>query len=281
MKIESKNGADNIRLSRLAGREENLTADKEAWKVLISKPCSDIHKIYKTKILKNNRTKQVVDHTYDEAMEVGTTITKKIVRLWADIYNVVTEDDVTTDMISSLATKLLNADKEFQLQNCREPNKQSLDEDVQKGTLEQYLPGFKVDKLTNGSMTLFEGDIIPKPKYKKANARSIDFNITLDPNQAVLNFVNQRLKDFQGLVFAKCAVMAGSAQQAQMEEDERFIEEAKKYIDKHNDGKYFFVLIDGKWGESHIPHMNKLAEGYPTIFAGNCENVIDFINSIK
>lgn len=154
MKIESKNGADNIRLNRLASREENLTADKEAWKLLSNNPCSNIHKIYKTKILKNNRVKQVVDHTYDEAMEVGTTITKKIVRLWADIYNVVAEDDVTKDMISSMATKLLSADKEFQLQNCREPNRQSLDEDVQKATLETYLPGFKVDKPTNGSMTL-------------------------------------------------------------------------------------------------------------------------------
>jgi hypothetical protein len=279
--VNSKNGADNIRLNRLAGREENLNVDMEAWKILSVNPCSKIYKIYKLKTLKGGKSKQIVDHSYDDAMSVGTTITQKIVRLWADIYNVTTEEDVTKDMLSTVAKKLLIADKEFQLQNCREPNRQSLDEDVQKATLEKYLIGFNVDKPSNGSMTLVEGNIVPKPKDKKIEARSIDFNITLDPSQAVVNFTNQRPKNFQALVFAKYAAVAGSAQQAQTEECERFIGEAKKYIDKHKDGKYFIVLIDGKWGETHLPHMNELSTGYPNIFAGNCESVIDFINSVK
>ena len=53
--------------------------------------------------------------------------------------------------------------------------------------------------------------------------------------------------------------------------------EAKKYCDKQHDKKFFIVLCDGKEAESHLKEMNDELVNYPNIFAGNCEQVIAFV----
>jgi hypothetical protein len=80
-------------------------------------------------------------------------------------------------------------------------------------------------------------------------------------------------------VFAKYSAEAGSGQSHQLDESIRFIKEAIKYTNKHNDGKYFIALTDGAEGERHLAEMNELTKDYPNIFAGNCEDVIAFISA--
>jgi hypothetical protein len=263
----TKNGAENIRLSRLAVRKANLAPDREAWRTLAKTPCSRQHRVYKTKISKNGSTRNIVNHDYDDAMEVGSTITKRIMRYWADDYGIGLEEQVEPWMIAEIANMYLNLPERMQLMVCRDPSRQTIDEEVQKATLTNYLLECTVEKPTNGSLTLINGALIKKPKGEKnANgARSIDFVI--------------RKNSIEFYVFAKYAAVAGSAQQAQMEESERFIQEACAYTNKNNDGKNFIVLTDGAWGESHLPSMNALVQNYPNIFAGNCESVIDFISA--
>jgi hypothetical protein len=261
IKVASKNGADNIRLSRLETRKSNLEEDMAVWTILSKTPCSNLLPIYKDK---NGR--QVKDSSFRIAMSVGSTIAQRIITRYADDFNVVSETDVTTDMIKEMATEYLAWSKRAQLLVCRDPSRQSIDEEVQKATLEKYLPNATIDKPTNGVLTLVNGDIVKKPKKDKVEARSIDF-------------VVNNGKEFN--VFAKYSAVSGSGQSHQVEESYRFIKEAIKYTDKHNDGKYFIALTDGAEGERHLPEMNELVNGYPNIFAGNCENVIDFINSVK
>ena len=257
----SKNGAENIRLSRLATRTSNLEEDRQMWKVLSETPCSNLLPIYK-----NKNGRQVKDTAFRQAMSVGSTITQRIVTRYADEYAVSVDADVTREMIKDVAAGYLGWPEKAQLLVCRDPSRQSIDEDVQKATLEKYLTNATVDKPTNGVLTLVNGEIVKKPKVDKVEARSIDF---------IINNGNE----FN--LFAKYSAVSGSGQQHQAEESRRFIKEAIKYVDKHNDGKYFIALTDGVEGERHLPELNELAKGYPTIFAGNCEDVINFINSIK
>jgi hypothetical protein len=258
--IDSKNGAENVRLSRLKTRESNLDEDKEVWKILSSTPCSKL-----LPIQVNKKGRLVKDKKYNKAMDVGKTISERIVAKYADQYNVSSIEEVTRDMIQDLATKYISWPIEAQLIVCRDPTRQSIDEEVQKKTLEKYLPTATVNKPTNGELTLSNGNIVDKSK-STASARSIDF------------VVKSNGKEFN--VFAKYSKTAGSGQMHQSNESVEFIQEAKKYINKHNDGKYFIVLADGQEAESHINDFNKLASGYPNIFAGNCEDVIDFIQKI-
>jgi len=260
--VSSKNGAENVRLSRLATRQSNLAEDRAIWEILSKTPCSNLHPIFKNK---NGRL--VKDQTFRTAMSVGSTITQRIITRYADDFNVLTEDDVTVDMIKEMATEYLSWSERAQLLVCRDPSRQSIDEEVQIATLRKYLPNAVVDKPTNGDLTLLEGNIVKKPKNGKLDARSIDI------------VVNSNSKEFN--LFAKYSAVSGSGQSHQAQESRNFIKEAIKYVNKHNDGKYFIVLTDGAEGESHLPEMNELATGYPSIYAGNCESVIDFISSIK
>jgi hypothetical protein len=260
----TKNGAENIRLSKLATRQSNLSEDSAAWLTLSKTPCSKLLPIYKDKWLNSGRVKQIIDHSYDDAMHVGTTITQRIVTLYANDFNVFSVTDVTHDMIKELATDYRSWPERAQLNVCRDPSRQTMDEEVQKATLEKYLPTATVNKPSNGVLTLVNGDLIKKPKKDKVEARSIDFVINNG-------------KEFN--VFAKYSAVAGSGQSHQLNESTRFIKEAIKYTNKHNDGKYFIALTDGKEGESHLAEMNELVKDYPNIFAGNCEQVIDFIST--
>jgi hypothetical protein len=261
----TRNGAENIRLSKLATRQSNLTEDRSAWQTLSVTPCSKLLPIYKDKFLRSGRVTKVIDHDYDDAMGVGWTITQRIVTRYADDFNVLLEEDVTTLMIKEMATEYLAWPERAQLLVCRDPSRQTMDEEVQKATLEKYLPTATVNKPTNGVLTLVNGDIIKKPKKDNVEARSIDF------------VVNNNGNEFN--VFAKYSAVAGSGQSHQLDESKRFIKEAIKYIDKHNDKKYFIALTDGAEGERHLSELNELANGYPAIFAGNCESVIDFISA--
>lgn len=262
----TKNGAENVRLSKLATRQSNLTEDRSAWQTLSTTPCSKLLPIYKDKSLRSGRVKKIIDHNYDDAMSVGWTITQRIVTRYADDFNVFLEEDVTANMIRELATDYLSWPERAQLLVCRDPSRQTMDEEVQKATLEKYLPTATVDKPTNGVLTLVNGDIVKKPKKDTVEARSIDF------------VVKKNGKEFN--VFAKYSAVAGSGQSHQLDESKRFVKEAIKYTEKHNDGKYFIALTDGSEGERHLSELNELATVYPNIFAGNCEQVIDWLNAL-
>jgi glycine cleavage system H lipoate-binding protein len=258
-----KNGAENIRLSRLATRQSNLEEDRKTWEILKETPCSKSLPVYKL----NKRGRQIKDSEFNQAMNVGHTISERIVSKMADWYNVTRIDQVTTDMIKDMALEYLSWPEKAQLLVCRDPSRQSIDEEVQLATLEKYLTNATVVKPTNGVLTLVNGELVKKPKNEKVEARSIDIT------------VNKNNKDFY--IFAKYSASAGSGQQHQVEESMRFAKEAMKYVDKNNDGKYFIILTDGDEGERHLPEINEQVKKYPNIYAGNCENVIDFIEAIK
>jgi hypothetical protein len=267
IKTEYKNGAKNIKESRSETNQSNYIEDRLVWEYIAANPCSSIFpKFKKTKTGRNSK-----DTDYNE---IGDKISNYIVRDLSHIYNVDDITNVSKEMISEIAQLLLISDPRITIPFSRNACRQTVDELTQFATLQKYVNNtFTWNKPVNGLYTLCNGDIIiantikKKKDVKEANARSIDFicnggDITIH-------------------VFAKYTEAAGSSQSHQVKESKNFINEAIAYVNKHNtDNMHFYVLIDGKWGESHIPELNTLCQQYVNINCGNCESLIDFVNSL-
>ena len=266
IKTDYKNGARNIKESRAATNKSNFDEDKLIWEYIVKNPCSSLYTKYN---LVNGRK----DHTYNA---VGDKITNHVIKYLQHEFNVYEANQVTKEMISCIAESLCVSDSKITAPFSRDASRQSVDELTQFATISKYIDEkFIWNKPKNGLYTLVNGNIIiadtkeKKSFVKSANARSIDFicsseNITI-------------------YTFAKYTEAAGSAQLHQLKETKHFIEEAILYTNTHttDDFAYFYILIDGEWGESHIPELNDICKEYPNIQCGNCESLIDFINSFK
>jgi hypothetical protein len=162
---------------------------------------------------------------------------------------------------------LLDSPKKCQKYFCRNASRQSVDEDVQIQTVQDYT-GLDVEKPTNGAYTVANGEIQNKKDVKnKKFSRSVDSVI----------------RSLSAYGFLKYSGPVGSVTSVhQVGESKSYIEECKKYCDRHKDDKIFFVQVDGIAGEEHLPEMLELiGEHSDRIFAGNTESVIDWLNSKK
>lgn len=273
----TKNGADNIRKCRQATNESNWKEDSDVWK-LIQKINKDDPMVLKSvnkkgeikfKFLKENGQKKSGESKYkndSDISDVITTLAKKIANNNALEYNITYEDEVEFWMVLDMLNWLVDAPKNCQKFFCRNASRQSVDEDVQIETLRKFT-GLTVDKPTNGEYTVANGKIQNKKDVKdKEFARSVDVLIP------VLNAYG----------FLKYSGPVGSVTSVhQVGESISFIKECQKYCDKNNDNKKFFVQVDGGAGEDHLPDMLKLIGKYSNrIFAGNSEQVIDWLNAL-
>jgi hypothetical protein len=266
IKTEHKNGAKNIKESRAATTLSNFEEDKLIWAYIASNPCSSLFPKSK-KTITGRKGSDLVYNT------VGDKIANHIVRNLSNIYHVNDVEGVSIQMIAEVAQAWIAADIRTSITYCRNASRQSIDERVQLATLKKYTNSlFNWDKPHNGLYTIHDGEIFiadtkQKKKYiKKANARSIDF--ICDGKGITIN------------VFAKYTKECGSSQDHQLKESKHFIHEAMKFVDSHKNNTHFYVLIDGEWGESHLPELDALCNQYPTINCGNCESLINFINSL-
>lgn len=265
--IESKNGTQNIIASRQATNKSNLNEDMSIWQMIAT---LDLH-IEKTKNKKNEivwkcRSKNVSSKDRNNLTKVINTIFSRISKN-ASYRGFDSEDSITFDDIKKMAQIYLSADPWLQIDYCRDATRQSMDEDVQIEMLRVYL-NLQVEKPTNGEYTIANGEMQNKRDIKnKEFARSVDAII---PSLNAYGFLK-----YSGPVGSVTSVH-------QVGESISFIKECKKYCDKYNDNKLFFVQVDGGAGEEHLPEMKELIGNYSNrIFAGNSEQVIDWLNSKK
>jgi hypothetical protein len=276
--VESKNGADNIRKTRQATNESNWEEDSKVWKLIqnidlndpnLSKSVNKKGEIKFKYEKPNGFTKKGVAKfkTDSEVSDVITTLAKKIANNNALEYDITYEDEVEFWMILDMLNGwLVSAPKKCQKFFCRNASRQSVDEDAQIQTVEKYTRQ-EVIKPANGEFTVANGDMLNKKKIKdKKFARSVD---------SIIPAIN-------AYGFLKYSGPVGSVTSVhQVGESKSFIEECKKYCDKHKDNKKFFVQVDGGAGEDHIPEMRKAVEKYSDrIFVGNTEQVIDWVLSL-
>lgn len=276
--LEGKNGSHCIRISRQATNESNWDEDFKVWNSIskISSNDRNIQKIInkkgeiKFKFLELSGFTSAGSPKYKNNKEVAdviTTLAKKIANNNALEYNITYEDEVEFWMVLDLLEWLLDAPKKCQKFFCRNASRQSVDEDVQIDLLRENT-GLDVVKPVNGQYTVANGEIQNKKEVKdKKFARSVDAVIP----------------SLQAYGFLKYSGPVGSVTSVhQVGESKSYIEECKIYCDKYNNGKIFFVQVDGDAGEEHLPEMIELIGNYSNrIFAGNSEQVIDWLNSKK
>lgn len=279
--IEGSSGVINIRKSRQATNDSNWKEDYEIWNKIncielndphLSKSINKHGKInfkYRCEdgITKTGKPKFKLDSDISGVM---TTLAQKIANNNCLEYDITYEDEVEFGMIKDMLNWLLAAPKSCQKYFCRNASRQSVDEDVQLEMLRQFT-GLKVEKPTNGTFTVANGDIKHKNDIKaedKQFARSVDAYV---PTLEAYGFLKQ------------CGPIGSVTSTLQVGETISFINECKKYHDKHLDNKKFFVQVDGVAGEEHLPELKKLIGNKyeDIIIAGNSKEIIDWINTLK
>jgi len=274
--VEGKNGTHNIRISRQSTNESNWSEDLLVWNFIYN-ISSDNPNVIKNVNEKGEIKFKFLEQTgytkggkpkYKNNFEVAdviTTLAKKIANNNALEYDIMYEEQVEFWMILDLLEWLLKAPKKCQKFFCRNASRQSVDEDVQIETLRKYT-NLEVQKPKNGEYTVANGEIQNKREVKhKKFARSVDVFI---PALSAYGFLK-----YNGPVGSATSVH-------QVGESKSFIEECKKYCDKYQDDKIFFVQVDGRAGEDHLPEMLELIGDYSNrIYAGNSESIIEWINT--
>jgi hypothetical protein len=238
--VESKNGADNVDKSRRATNISNLNEDKIQWQ-------------------------KIVDG--DTKSKVIPTIKSRIEKNY-EYYGFKSKEDIDFKAVQRWAKKYIEADKDLQIDYCRDSTRQSIDESVQTATLKKYIND-SFENIPNGKEVPFNGKIVSKKEAvglngKQIKARSVD---------AVGEISNRKVKIFQ-----KYSKVAGSGQSHQTLETQNWLEECTKIKDKNI---LFVAQLDGGEAESHIPELRALVAKQKNMFVGNSEQVIDWLNSIN
>jgi hypothetical protein len=268
---DSRNGTVNIKASRDATNLQNLEQDRKIWEKLATLKDSNIV-AGRVKILTGYTKKGIPKYKIDADVDkIFDKMKKQILRMNSIHFGINLESEIELWMIKEKINAILAANENLiQCDYCRNSTRQSIDELVQIATLKKYVNNSEVRKPNNGTLTLKDSKIIQKPKTKKANKDPRSIDIVVEKNGVSY------------YVFAKYAGPVGSVtSKHQTSEAISFLDEAKLYIDNNNDSSCFIVLIDGYAGELHLEDMRESIETYPQIYAGNCEQVIDWLNAIN
>lgn len=277
IKTDSKNGAENIKASRDATNQQNLDQDKVHWVAAINLNDKDFIKKTNNKgeckfqavvSTKNNKTKVNQDLT-----KILQKMADQIWRMNAIKFGLTSKADVELWMIKQKIQAILDADPDLiQGDYCRNSTRQSIDEEVQMETLIKYLPDVQISKPKNGSLTLANGKIGSKSPGERemSTARSID--LTAKTKSGITTYL-----------FCKYAGPVGSVTSVlQVDEANAFLDAAIMFCKVNStDSSKFVALVDGYAGEQHLDLFNKKVKNYPNIFAGNCEQVINWLNDIE
>ena len=280
IEVISKNGEETILHNRRLKLELNTLTSNRIYNILETQPMSKLHN-NQPQIKSSNSKRLVKDPSYDEVVQMGTKLVSTISEYLAgDIgFENVEQDDkstVTLKNIALLASRIVNenSDSLFQKLMAKKPNREKIDEKVQHAVLEKYLPSWKIEKLNEGYLTVHDGEFKFNKagkiaKSKKESAKSIDFLCQKDA--------------YTIYVFSKFAKVAGGVQDHQMKESGWFINQVETYKKKYPDQNVKFVdLLDGAYAETHIEHHSNLvpANLKNDIFVGNCEQVINWIETL-
>jgi hypothetical protein len=136
--------------------------------------------------------------------------------------------------------------------------------------LAKYCPEITISKPKNGSLTLANGKIGPKTKGEREMSTPRSIDLTAKTKTGIMAYL-----------FCKYAGPVGSVTSVlQVDETNSFLEEAMLYSKQNPESDSKFVaLVDGYAGEQHLVSFNDQVKNYPNIFAGNCEQVIDWLNA--
>jgi hypothetical protein len=280
--INSKNFANNIKLSRDATIISNVNEDNEAWIFLEKYPCNEFLKledVCPADILKNKKKEFI-----NLVNQIGKKITEHIYNDYSDVFNVDSVHNVTRGMISQVAKMYYSLPSGFELLKrkvCRNPSRQQIDEDVEYQTLKKYLQDHcTVTKHAPNAKTtesLYQGKLYTKLELKtngikiqKNESRSIDF--TIKGKNYTYKICAKYTRDSEQIN------LEGSGQGHQVGEALTYAQNAETYVSLNNNNIKFVVLLDGLY-ESKIPAMNEAIVNKDRVFVSNGEELINRVIS--
>ena len=251
------NGAKNIDLSRQETNKDNLVEAKLLWEEIVE--------IDETNFL------EYADFTSeDEDLEqlVTSTIPNRIKKNFLH-YDLKSPDDISWKEIKETAQAYLDADKIIQINFCKDSTRQTVDERVQRHMLNEELPNW-VFKKCKPVKYVYDGKLLDKKTYLKLDKQRTRKDIdTLGESE------NKNI-----WIFQKYAKVTGGHQDNVLTETKHFLMDAAIYTSNNNDHNYFIAQLDGKFIESHIKDLNDNIKGSSNVYAGNTEEVIDWIKNI-
>ena len=146
---------------------------------------------------------------------------------------------------------------------------QTVDELVQRDMLNEELPNW-VFKKCKPVTYVYDGKLLDKKTYLELDRQRTRKDIdTLGESE------NKNI-----WIFQKYAKVAGGHQDNVLTETKHFLIDAAMYSSDNNDHNYFIAQLDGKFIESHIKDLNNNIKGSSKVYAGNTEQVIDWIKNI-
>ena len=248
--IKSKNGAENIDVSRQATNKSNLDDAINEWKFIVQMTN------YNSKIPKNIKT--WID-----------TISNRIKKN-RDFHEIISPSDNEFHSVKKMAQVYLAADPWLQISFCKDSTRQSVDEQVQRAMLDKYVENGNFAKEKSG-LYVYNGNFYNKKDLKKELGPTLDRK-DIDTCGKVQN---NEIKIFQ-----KYAKVAGGHQDNVVIEALNFVKDCNEYVNKHNDNYFFAAQLDGAYIESHIPSLKQEIQNPNKVCVGNSESVIDWINQL-
>ena len=251
------NCAKNIDLSRQETNKDNLLEGQLLWKEIVEID-ETIFLEYVDFSSKDKDLQQLVTKT------IPNRIKKNFLH-----YDLNSPDDISWKEIKETAQAYLNADEIIQINFCKDSTRQTVDELVQRDMLNEELPNW-VFKKCKPVTYVYDGKLLDKKTYLELDRQRTRKDIdTLGESE------NKNI-----WIFQKYAKVAGGHQDNVLTETKHFLIDAAMYTSDNNDHNYFIAQLDGKFIESHIKDLNNNIKGSSKVYAGNTEQVIDWIKNI-
>ncbi|MBT3994060.1 MAG: hypothetical protein HOF02_08425 [Gammaproteobacteria bacterium] len=255
----NKNGAKNIDASRQATNKSNLEEGIICWQEILT---IDEEKFpnYRNYKSSNKNTQQQVSVT------IPNRLTKNFIHYGLDSPN-----DISWVHIKEMAKKYLESDDWLQINFCKDSTRQSVDEQVQRRMLNEYL-GENTFTKCKPSMFVYNGKLLNKKDYKAHEGSQVKTRKDID------TFGNYKNNKFW--IFQKYAKVSGGHQDNVSIETTHFLNDADVYANKNKNNNFFIAQLDGNFIESLFPKFKKETINTNRVFVGNTEEVIDWIRKI-
>ena len=267
--IDSKNGAENCDKSRQETNISNLKEAELIWKeiqIIDEKDYPNYKNFKATSIKYHNLGKNFCNDLEKLVIE---TIPSRIKKNYI-YYGLASPDSISWKEIKKMALIYSSADPWLQINFCKDSTRQSVDEKVQREMLKKAVDLKKwIFKKGKPVRYLFEGEIHQGRIKKSLKRKSIDtIGEHKDGNRKIW-------------IFQKYAKVSGGHQDNVDIETKHFLEDACKYINNDSIQNYFIAQLDGAFIESKLPELRKIYKNNKNVYAGNSENVIDWIRKIE
>lgn len=263
-------------------REKNLKLNIKIWEYILK----NIEEENISKKVKNSETlafKLLIETSEFKKKDVEavlTSVASQIFKINSIEFNIENIEQINMAMVKKKINAILQSPKEIQAHFCKNPNKQTCDEILQREMINEKINSIGLSAYkANPSRYIFDG----KLTSNNIGAKSIDVFVS-DNDIKPEKYFNKPLDFINNLVFfgyQKTIMVTGGHQNNQLNDIKKFINLADEYINKNTNNSYFFIQADGDYCVDNMPSLENEINNKNKIFAGTTTDVIKWIKNVK